>query len=106
MRRPGPRPLAAALEEAARRAAPATPLARVQGAWQAAAGERVAAESEPVGERDGAVTVACRSAAWAHELDLMSADLVARLNDSLATAGGVGPVRTLRFVTRFSTAPP
>jgi hypothetical protein len=45
-----------------------------------------------VGERDGVVEVACRSAVWAHELELMGPDLTARLNTSLPSPA----VRSLR----------
>ena len=43
----------------------------MQTAWAEAVGEAVAAEATPVSERDGVVTVACRSATWAQELDLL-----------------------------------
>jgi predicted nucleic acid-binding Zn ribbon protein len=60
----------------------------------------VARESEPVAERDGVVTVACRSATWAHELELMSDELTTRLNEALAAAGSSRGVRAIRLVTR------
>jgi predicted nucleic acid-binding Zn ribbon protein len=75
-----------------------TLLARVQAAWPAVVGHAVAAEGEPVAERAGAVTVACRSSVWAHELKLLAPDIVARLNDALEP-GGRGPLRQLRFRT-------
>jgi len=83
MRRRGPRPLAAALERVTAELAPATLLADVQRAWHAAAGEAFAAQSVPISERDGIVTVACSSAVWAQELDLLSERVVERLNESL-----------------------
>jgi predicted nucleic acid-binding Zn ribbon protein len=92
MRRRGPRPLAAALERLTEQLAPATLLADVQRAWAAAAGEAFAAQSEPVAERDGVITVACSSAVWAQELDLLSERVVERLNDAL----GRPAVRALR----------
>jgi predicted nucleic acid-binding Zn ribbon protein len=95
-----PRGLGAAVRTARDRAAPATLLAAVQSAWAEAAGPGVAAEAEPVAERDGVVTVACRSAAWAQELDLLQRELVARLEVVLArrpTMGGLTPLRGLRF---------
>ena len=49
-----------------------------------------------VSERDGLVTIACRSAVWAQELDLLGPDLVARLNRALGEGGTAGPVRGLR----------
>jgi predicted nucleic acid-binding Zn ribbon protein len=79
--------------------APSTALARVQGRWAEVAGETVAAESEPVSEREGVVTVRCSSAVWAHELQLLSQDLLARLNATLAGGSDRGPVRGLRFVS-------
>jgi predicted nucleic acid-binding Zn ribbon protein len=63
--------------------APATLLAEVQRAWAKAAGEAFAAQSEPVAERAGVITVACRSAVWAQELDLLSETVVERLNEAL-----------------------
>jgi predicted nucleic acid-binding Zn ribbon protein len=92
VRRPAPRSLSAALPGALAGAAPPTLLARVQAAWPAVAGERVAAAASPVGERDGVVTVACESSLWAHELDLLQGDLLARLR----AAGGEG-VERIRF---------
>ena len=92
MRRRGPRPLATALDRLTAQLAPATLLAEVQRAWEQAAGEAFAAQSEPVAERDGVVTVACVSAVWAQELDLLSERVVERLNKSL----GRPAVRALR----------
>jgi predicted nucleic acid-binding Zn ribbon protein len=63
--------------------APETLLAAVQSSWRAAVGDQIAAEAEPISERDGEVTVACDSATWAQELDLLSDDLLKRLNAAL-----------------------
>ncbi len=82
-RRRAPQPLAAAVEALAARLAPQTPLAAVQRVWPEVAGAAVAAEAEPVSERGGVVTIACRSAVWAQELTLLGPDLVRRLNDAL-----------------------
>lgn len=95
-----PRPMAAALGGVRMRAEPRTLLGAVQGAWAGAVGSGVAAEAEPVAERDGVVTVACRSATWAEELDLLQGELLARLNRALGERrpGGERPaVRGLRF---------
>jgi predicted nucleic acid-binding Zn ribbon protein len=83
VRRRAPRPLGIAVDAFAATLAPATPLARVQRVWAQAVGDAVAREAEPVAVRDSTLTVACRSAVWAHELDLMSAAVVAALNDAL-----------------------
>ena len=71
MRRRGPRPVGLALDALTDAIAPATLLAEVQRVWPQAAGERFARAAEPVSERDGVVTVACESAVWAQELDLL-----------------------------------
>jgi predicted nucleic acid-binding Zn ribbon protein len=82
-RRRTPRPLATAIGEALERAEPATLLAAVQSAWPAAVGEKVAREATPVAERSGVVTVACRSATWAQELDLLGGRILAKLRGDL-----------------------
>jgi predicted nucleic acid-binding Zn ribbon protein len=95
-----PRRLGAALRPATRRARPRTLLAAVQEAWPRAAGEAVAAEASPVSERDGTVTVACRSGTWAQELDLLQSEFLERLNRALFEAdpeGPESPVSGLRF---------
>jgi predicted nucleic acid-binding Zn ribbon protein len=92
--------VAAALDRLTARLAPATLLAEVQRTWPEAAGDAFAAHSEPVAERDGVVTVACTSAVWAQELDLLSERVVERLNESL----GRPAVRRLRPQAR--RAPP
>ena len=101
-RRREPRPIADAVMRVAERAAPATTIASVQGCWESVAGPVVAEEAAPVGEREGVVTVACRSAVWANELDLLSRDLVERLNEAL----GRPLVASLRFVVGRSGGPP
>jgi predicted nucleic acid-binding Zn ribbon protein len=98
MRRVAPRRLGAALADLSRSLAPATTLAGVQACWPEAVGPAVTDEAEPVSEREGVVTVACRSAVWAQELDLLGPDLVARLNALLGAPGAHGPVRGLRVV--------
>jgi predicted nucleic acid-binding Zn ribbon protein len=90
VRRLAPRPIGAALAGAVEGAAPAGLLARVQGSWPEAAGPAVAAVSEPVSEREGVVTVACESAVWAQELELLKGDLERRLE------------ARLRFIVRSS----
>jgi predicted nucleic acid-binding Zn ribbon protein len=94
MRRRTPRPIAAALAGVAEAAQPQTMLAAVQRAWPQAVGEAIAREAEPVAERDGVVTVACSSATWAAELDLMQSRLRARLGEAL----GDEVVSGMRFV--------
>jgi predicted nucleic acid-binding Zn ribbon protein len=77
--------------------APRTLLAAVQEAWPQALGETVAAEADPVSERNGVVTVACRSATWAQELDLLQTDLLERLRERLAAGAFAEGLHGLRF---------
>jgi predicted nucleic acid-binding Zn ribbon protein len=81
--RRGPRPLAFALEQVQTDLAPETLLASAQLAWRKAVGDAVAAQATPTAERGGVLTVSCSASVWAQELDLMSAAIVERLNESL-----------------------
>ena len=93
-RRRQPRQLGGALDRVVTAIAPQTTLAHVQRQWAQVAGPALAREATPVSERAGVVTVACRSAVWAQELDLLSEPLIERLNEAL---GGPRVVR-LRVV--------
>lgn len=68
-------------------------MAAVQAVWEKVVGERVAAVTEVVDERDGVVTVECSSSVWAHELELMAPRILDRLREE---TGGSGPEK-LRF---------
>lgn len=92
-----PRRLADALSAYRSEAAPLTLLAAVQQAWPQAAGAGIAAQAEPVAERDGVVTVACHSATWAQELDLMQDRLLGVLREALEAIGTGTELRGLRF---------
>jgi predicted nucleic acid-binding Zn ribbon protein len=96
VRRRAPRPVSAALDALVDALTPATLLAEVQRAWPGAAGAAFAASAQPVSERDGTIRVACTSAVWAQELDLMSERVVAALNAAL----GRPAVRRLRCEVR------
>jgi predicted nucleic acid-binding Zn ribbon protein len=95
VRRRAPRPIAGAVDALAGQLAPATPLARVQGAWERAAGPAIAAAARPTGEREGVLTVTCEASVWAQELDLMADQLIAALNREL----GEQAIRQLRCRT-------
>ena len=95
MRRRAPRSVSLALADLTAELAPATTLARVQAAWRDVAGPAVGVEAQPVSERGGTVTIACRSSVWAQELGLMSPDLLEGLNAALSDGAGV---TALRFV--------
>jgi predicted nucleic acid-binding Zn ribbon protein len=92
MRRRGPRPVGLAIDSLTESIAPATLLAEVQRVWPRVAGERFARAAEPVAERDGVITVACESAVWAQELDLLSERVIAAVNEAI----GRPAVRRLR----------
>jgi predicted nucleic acid-binding Zn ribbon protein len=77
--------------------APQTLLAAVQETWATAAGSLVAAQGDPVAERGGVVTVACRSATWAQELDLMSPVLLKKLREALCEGPFSEGLEGLRF---------
>ena len=63
--------------------APRDLLAAVQRHWREVVGEQVAEESWPEGERAGNVTVRCRSAVWAAELQMLEEALLQQLNERL-----------------------
>jgi predicted nucleic acid-binding Zn ribbon protein len=96
MGRRAPRQAAGVIRLVRDLAAPRTGLAAVQSAWEEAVGERIAAVTEPVAERGGAIVVECESAVWAQELDLMQAQLLAALAGRL---GETAP-QQLRFEVR------
>jgi predicted nucleic acid-binding Zn ribbon protein len=82
-RRIAPRPAAFAIDALSDSLAPQTTISAVQRVWPEVAGELIAAQCEPTFERGGVVTVTCSSAVWAQELDLLSSDLIERLNGLL-----------------------
>jgi predicted nucleic acid-binding Zn ribbon protein len=93
-RRATPRPLADSVRSLRSEVEPQTLLAAVQGCWADAVGDRIAAEARPVREREATITVECRAATWAQELDLLQDELIGTLNRALG-----GPrVRRLRLV--------
>ena len=95
MSRTAPRMIATALEGLTAALAPATTLARVQAVWAQAAGPAIATAARPTGERQGVLTVTCDAAVWAQELDLMSLELIPRINSAL----GSEAIRELRCRT-------
>jgi predicted nucleic acid-binding Zn ribbon protein len=83
VRKAAPRSLSAALEDLTATLAPATTLGRVQKVWEIVVGPAIATAAHPTAERSGVLTVTCAASVWAQELDLMSDDLVPRLNAAL-----------------------
>jgi predicted nucleic acid-binding Zn ribbon protein len=82
-RRPAPRSLSIAFERVADDVMPQTLLAEVQRVWPVVVGAGLAEVATPVAVKEGVVRVACGSAVWAQELDLMGARVVAALNEAL-----------------------
>jgi predicted nucleic acid-binding Zn ribbon protein len=97
MGRRAPAHVGEALRAALGAVEPATLLAAVQTAWAGAVGESIAAEANPVAERDAVVTVACSSATWANELDLLGDQILARLRAELPSDAAL---EGLRFTLR------
>ena len=62
-------------------------------------GERIAAVTEPVSERDGTLLVHCSDPVWANELELMQDQLLERLRERL----GEKAPKSLRFRSKDST---
>jgi predicted nucleic acid-binding Zn ribbon protein len=93
-RRRAPRPIAASLGALVAGTEPATLLAAVQSAWPGAVGEAIAREASPVSERDGVVVVACASATWAEELDLLGAQIACQVRENLPDGDAL---KRLRF---------
>ncbi len=99
-RRTTPKPVGDSIRALRADVQPQTPLAAVQAVWPQAVGERIAAEARPVRERDGTVTVECRAATWAQELDLLQDELLERVNEALGSA----PISRLRMVVGESSS--
>ena len=88
--RRAPRPIGASITAFTERLAPQTLLADVQRVWPQAAGAVMAAEATPTAERSGTLTITCRAAVWAQEIDLLGPVLVARINELLGADLVVG----------------
>jgi predicted nucleic acid-binding Zn ribbon protein len=80
-----PRTLAGALGDLTAELAPASVLGSVQTVWARATGPAIAAIASPVAEREGVLTVVCESSVWAHELEMLSSELIGSLNGELGS---------------------
>lgn len=104
-RRSSPRSIADAMQDLIEHAQPASGLGAVQRVWKDAVGEVIAEEAQPTAEREGVLTVSCRSAAWASDLDLLSPELIEKLNTHLGERRIVR-LRCISTTTRtWSSAP-
>jgi hypothetical protein len=68
-------------------------LVRLQQEWQAALGERIAAQCYPRRLRDGVLTVVVRNSTWLNELSFLRADIMRQVNQRM----GRGVVHKLQF---------
>jgi predicted nucleic acid-binding Zn ribbon protein len=96
--RRAPRRVGAAIGSLAGQLAPRTTLADAQRAWPEVAGPAMAKYAVPTAERNGSLTITCRSSVWAQELDLMAPELIAKLDAAL----GEGRITSLRCVAAQS----
>jgi predicted nucleic acid-binding Zn ribbon protein len=93
MGRRAPRPISAALPGVLDHVAPKTPLAAVQLAWPKAVGSAIDRVASPISEKEGMVTIACASASWAEQLDLLQTELLNKLRTALGEAPEVLELR-------------
>ena len=71
-----------------------SPRARCSAQWQTVVGEQIAAHATPTGLRDGVLSVSAESTAWATQLRMVQAQLLAKI----AAAVGDGVVTSLKIV--------
>lgn len=91
-----PQPLASAARDLARSRGWSDRVAQgsVFGRWNAVVGEQIAAHATPTGLQDGVLTVSAESTAWATQLRMVQAQLLAKI----AAAVGDGVVKSLKIV--------
>lgn len=78
------------------------PLGRLVRGWGAAVGPDLAAQTSPVGLRQGDLVVAASTPAWAAQVRFLSTELVDRANETL----GSDVVRSVRVVVRPEASKP
>ncbi len=91
-----PQTLAAATQDLARARGWSVRVAEgtVLGQWQTVVGEHICAHATPTALRDGVLSVAAESTAWATQLRMVQAQLLAKI----AAAVGDGVVTSLKIV--------
>lgn len=91
-----PQPLGAAATELARSRGWSTRVAEgaVFGRWRSVVGEGIAAHASPTSLKDGVLTITAESTAWATELRMVQAQVLAKIADAV----GDGVVTSLRIV--------
>jgi predicted nucleic acid-binding Zn ribbon protein len=91
-----PQPLGAATRDVARTRGWSGRVAEgaVFGRWPGVVGEQIAAHARPASLRDGVLTISAESTAWATQLRMVQAQLLAKI----AAAVGDGVVNSLRIV--------
>lgn len=94
VKRRDPFPIGDALSELTGAVQPPSVLAEVQRCWPEAVGEVIANWAAPVSERNGTLTISCRDAIVAHELEMMKVTLIEQLAETVS----MGTIRELRFI--------
>ncbi|MGV0849205.1 DUF721 family protein [Mycolicibacterium phlei] len=91
-----PQPLGSAATELARSRGWSTRVAEgaVFGRWPSVVGEGIAAHASPTSLKDGVLTITAESTAWATELRMVQAQVLAKIADAV----GDGVVTSLRIV--------
>ncbi len=90
-----PQPLGRAARDLAKKRgwSPRVAEGTVLGQWSTVVGSQIADHAAPIGLADGVLTVAAESTAWATQLRMMQAQLLAKI----AEAVGDGVVKSLRI---------
>lgn len=91
-----PQPLAAATRDLARSRgwSPRVAEGAVFGRWPAVVGEQIAAHASPTSLADGVLTVSAESTAWATQLRMVQAQVLAKIADAV----GDGVVKSLKII--------
>lgn len=91
-----PQPLGLATSDLAQARGWSTKVAEgsVFGQWRTVVGEQIAAHADPASLRDGVLTIEAESTAWATQLRMVQAQVLAKI----AAAVGDGVVTSLRIV--------
>nr|MCH9732109.1 DUF721 family protein [Actinomycetes bacterium] len=91
-----PQPFGAATSDVARSRGWSGRVAEgtVLGKWRALVGDQIAAHATPTGLHEGVLTVSAESTAWATQLRIIQAELIAKI----AAAVGDGVVTSMKIV--------
>ena len=60
-------------------------VGRLVNDWSAVVGDRLGAESAPIGLENGVLTIVARSSAWGTQLEFLSKEILAKVNTELGS---------------------